>query len=206
MITSNYVNTSNLSAPARDTGATLENQQTSEMGARDANNWDVRSYLSDASQDLQNLKNGPPTAAEPHFFQLSFCTGDGAKAYDIQAQVIKMADQDSYPLMGGVQKSRLYQAFFVSDELAKDYPELVGRPLILDLAPGLDPRLGVQMSIRALLEDARANKGTIGYEPRTGVLITKDDKGAFELYVTGGKDGVEIPPFRMPSGGFDLKN
>lgn len=204
MITSNYVNnSSNLSSATRGAGASLENQQTSETGAQDANSWDLRSYLGDASQDVQNLKNGPESYDEPHFYQLSFCSGDGTNVYQIQAQVIKMADQDSYPLMGGLQKSRLYQTLIVSDELAKDYPELVGRPLVMDLAQGVDSRMGVQMCIRALLEDAKANKGTIGHEPRTGAQVSKDENGV-QTSVTGGKDGIKIPQIKMPSGGFDF--
>lgn len=207
MITSNYANpSSNLSAPTRAAGAILENQPTSEVNAKQGNSWDLRSYASEASQDVQNLKNGPDNVEEPNFYQLNFSIGDGARGYSIQAQVFKMSEQDTYPPFpgGGVQKSRLYHAVVVSDELAKDYPELVGRPLVMDIAQGIDSRVGVQMGLQTLLADAKANKGNLGSEPRTGAQIYKGEKG-YEAIPVGGKDGVKIPPFKMPAGGFDLK-
>lgn len=91
----------------------------------------------------------------------------------------------------------------VSDELARDFPELVGRPLVLDIAQGIDSRMGVRLGIQALLDDAAANLGTIGHQPRTGAQVTQEADG-YHSRVVGGKDGIKLPQIKMPDGGYDF--
>ena len=78
---------------------------------------------------------------------------------------------------------------------------MVGRPLVMDIAQGIDSRIGVHMGLQTLLMDAIKHKGNIGYEPRTGAQIFQGAEG-YEAHPIGGKDGFQVPTVKLPGGGF----
>lgn len=197
MISSNYTNNgSNVGGAQRVSNAPLESQQTSEGGTQ---KWDLRNYAGEAGQDVQNLRNAPESTQEPLVYQLSYSKFAGGKVYNLRINVHSMADQSAIGIgpFAGFSQSRLYGVGFQCDELVQDFPELGGKQFILDIQQGIDSRLGVQMGADSLIDDAVANKGTLGHEPRTGAKVTHDQDG-YHSEVVGGKDGFKLPPLHAP--------
>lgn len=200
MITSNYVSSNghNQVAPASSANS-LENQQAS----RDGGSGKLGTYLNETTQNVHDLKNTSESRDEAPFYYLRFSIGDGPEGYSVMAQVAKVSEQENYPGFDGPHKSRIYRVTVLSNELAADFPELTGRPLVIEIGQGIDSRLGVQMGLQTLLEDAKKHRGNLGYEQRTGAQVSQTEEG-YEAHPIGGKDGFPIPHIKMPGGGFPL--
>lgn len=200
MISSNYsVSSNNNLSPVRDPQAVPGNQAATATGESNSNSYELRNYLGGANQDVQNLRDTPATVSTPPVFQLSFGVGVGVKFYNLRVNVMDMAGQsapDLFPF-GQFRNSRIFAASILSEELARDYPELVGRALAIDIQNGIDSRLGVQTAIQALVADAAENKGKLGYEQRTGAQVSQDQDGHVRTDMVGGRDGIDL---RMPGG------
>lgn len=199
MISSNYVsNTTNL-GPVREAQSAAGNQAVTATGESNSNSFELRNYLGGANQDVQNLRDTPQTVGTPPFFQLTFGAYVGFKSYNLRVDVLDMAGQSApSPIpFGQVRNSRIFCAVIHSEELSRDYPELAGRALALDIQNGIDPRLGAQTAIQALVADAAENKGKLGYEQRTGAQVSQDQDGHVHTDMVGGRDGIDL---HLPTG------